>query len=344
MTLSPLVLALALLLGAPPGAESHPTPGLEEARALAREGRLQEAEELLRRLSAERPSDSALLVELARVLLGRGDLPGASASLERARDLSADPSILPLLGQVYLLQDRHEEARAALERALAQNARDIGSHYNLGRLLRLQGEAEPALAHLERALALHPDDRMRQRIQSNLGLLYLETRRYDRARGLLEGLLRAEPEHADWILGLSSAHEGLGDTRRALELARQAARLKPDLAEAHRRIGGLLRTLGDASGALAACEKALEMAPEDPAALALLASLHLDSGRAGPALEAARRLVSLDASHAQGHYLLGQALLARGDREAAEREFQTHRELASRRRAFQHTAASLGDD
>ncbi len=340
-----LALLLLSLLTAPgaPAAES-PASALERARNLGAEGRAEEAEALLKRLSEEHPSDPAPLVELGRLQLKRGALSDAARSLESASAHSTEAAILSLLGQVYLLQDRLDEARATLEKAVAGNPRDLGGHYNLGRLMRLQGEAEPALVELERALALEPDERMRRRIQSNLGLIYIETRRFGRALAIYDTLALAEPERPEWLLNLSSAHEGLGELRPALDAARRAQRLKPDLPDAQRRVAALLRALGDPAGALAAAQKAIELAPEDPAALALMAALHLDAGRAERAVEAARRLVARDPAHAQGHYLLGQALLARGEREEAEREFETHRQLASRRRAFQHTAATLGDD
>lgn len=341
-----VVPALGMLLWLMPSAPAGPDlkARLDEAHQLTQQGRLDEAETLLRQLLQEHPREAGPLVELGRLRMGRGDLPGATAHLEKARSLSPDPAILSLLGQAYLLQDRREDARRTLEMAVSGNPRDVGSQFNLGRLLRLLGEPEPALATLERALELHPDTRMRQRIQSNLGRLHLESRRYERARALYQTLAEAEPEKPEWALGLSAAYEGLGDPRRALDLALRVAAHKPDLVDAQRRIGTLRRMLGDPAGALEACRKALQAAPDDGLSLALLATLLLDRGDSGQALETARKLLDKEPNHAQGHYLLGQALLAQGDRQGAEREFQTHRELASRRRAFQHTAASLGDD
>jgi tetratricopeptide (TPR) repeat protein len=336
---------LAVVLAAASLAAEPARDPLQEARELARQGRLEEAEGALRRAAVERPQDPAPLVELGRLLQQRGDLPGAAESLERALALSADPApILPLLGQVYLLQNRRPEARSVLERAVAASPGDVGSHYNLGRLLRLEGESAAAARELEAALALRPDEHLRQRIQANLAPLYLDAHRYARAAPLLEDLIHGQPEQAGWRLDLAYAREGVGEPRQALEQAREAARLKPELADAHRLIGSLLRTLGDLQGAIAACQKALALSPREPAALALSATLHLDLGQPDKAQQEARLLIEKNPSHPQAHYLLGQALLAAGDREAAEREFATHRQLAAQRRAFQHTAASLGED
>jgi tetratricopeptide (TPR) repeat protein len=338
----PTLLLLSLL--ALPTLAVAPGSDLRSARELARGGKLAEAESLLRRLGAEQPQQATVWIELGRVQLRRGNAAGAAESLERARDISPDPAIFPLLGQAYLLLERREEARRALERAVAHDPRDAGSLFNLGRLLRLVGDLEEAGRRLESALALGPEPGLRQRVQSNLGMVYLETRRHARAVPLYEALAREQPERAEWRLSLATALEGLGEPRRALEEARGAARLKPDLTGAHQLIGSLLRTLGDREGALAACRRALEATPEEPGPLALLASILLDAGDTEKALEVARQLVDKHPSHPQGHYLLGQALLLKGEREAAEREFEAHRQLASKRRSFQHTAASLTED
>ncbi|MEE9217511.1 MAG: tetratricopeptide repeat protein [Acidobacteriota bacterium] len=336
---------MVLLTALPVWALAPAEGTLEEARSLFAQGQFDEAEQLLEQALLRKPSEADLHMELGRLRLHRNDLVGAAASLERARDLAADPSVLlPMLGQIYLLQERNDEARSALENALRHAPDDIGSLYNLGRLLRLQGEREEAKLLLERALELDPEGRMRRRVQLNLGTLYLETRRFTPALHIYEQFAQAEPRQAQWRLHLALAHEGLGAPRAALEQARESARLEPELAQAHRLIGVQLRTLGDLNAALVACEKALALLPDDIAAMALSASLHLDLGRFEQARQLATRLIEKDPRHSRAHYLLGQALLARGDAEAAEAAFETHRRLASERRAFHHTAASLGDD
>jgi LuxR family transcriptional regulator, maltose regulon positive regulatory protein len=91
------------------GLSAEPMCGIAYAalgRALARQGELAEAEAQLRRALAPVGIDSMLaqrgfaLLQLAPVRRGRGDLPGARALVEQARELverSTDPGILPAL-------------------------------------------------------------------------------------------------------------------------------------------------------------------------------------------------------------------------------------------------------
>jgi Flp pilus assembly protein TadD len=339
-----LAAGLALAGGTVPASGAAGGESVQLALALAEAGRVEEAARMLELLAERAPRDPAPLVELGRLEIGRGRYAEAAARLDAARRLAADPRAESLLAQALLQMDRREEARAALQRALALDPNDPGSRYNLGRILRLQGESAAAVAEFRRALDADPDPRLRSSLEVNLGLAYLDLRRFAPAAAVYEGLVRAHPERAEYRASLASALDGLGETGRALEQAREAARLKPDLPEAHRLIGSLLRTRGELDPALDSARRAVQLAPADPGALALLAALLLDRGETAEALRTARRLVAADPRHSQGHYLLAQALLARGEREEAEREFETHRRLAAERRSFHHTAASIGDD
>jgi Flp pilus assembly protein TadD len=341
----PLLAAGLALAGvqAAPGRAAE-ADSVQQARALLEAGRAQEAAQMLERLAARAPRDPAPLVELGRLEIGRGRFAEAAAHLERARALAPDPHTDSLLAHAFLQMNRMPEARAALERTLALDPGDAGSRYNLGRVLRLEGESAAAVAEFERALGGNPDPKLRQSLEANLGLAYIDLRRFAPAAAIYEGLVRSHPQRAEYHTTLASALDGLGETERALQQALEAARLKPDLPEAHRLVGSLLRTRGDLDSALAAARRAAEAAPADPGALALLATLHLDLGHTAEALQVARRLVEAAPNHAQGHYLLAQALMAQGNLKEAEREFETHRRLAAERRSFHHTAASLGDD
>lgn len=338
-------LTLALLLAGPPGGGEPALTSIQQARTLVEAGRLSEAGTVLQNAISQHPDHADLRVELARLQLRQNNFVAASISLEEALDRSADPRVvLPMLGQAYLVLKQPARARSALEKAVRHDPSDLGSQYNLGRLLRVEGEAQAAIPVLEKALSLNPQGRMLHRIQVNLGALYLDVHRYSPALALYEDLSRQDPEEAEWRYNLAVAHGRLGEPRAALERTREAIRLEPEMARAHLLAGTQLRTLGKLEEALRAALRASELDPTAAQALALAASLELDLGRHEQALGRARRLVEIDPTHSSGHYLLGQALLASGDQDGAEAEFATHRRLAAERRSFHHTAASMGDE
>jgi tetratricopeptide (TPR) repeat protein len=80
------------------------------------------------------------------------------------------------------------------------------------------------------------------------------------------------------------------------------------------------RESGDHPQAERLCWQALADAPGDVGAWLLLATVLLDQGKAGEALQAGEQALRRDPDSAEGHFQLGQALQAQGQREPARRQ------------------------
>jgi hypothetical protein len=93
---------------------------LEQARVLSEAGRVQAAEDLLRRALDDRPADHDLLVALARVLTWQGELVEAEDLLDRALE-GAPTSVEALALRAVLLARAGEPGRA--REALAEMRR-----------------------------------------------------------------------------------------------------------------------------------------------------------------------------------------------------------------------------
>jgi choline-sulfatase len=165
------------------------------ARQLARQrldrGRPREAVELLAPVAARAEPRTLEIYALALSETGRHD--EALAALERA--LGGDASSAALheaTGIVLLRLARPADARAALERALAIDDRRTEAWNTLGvALYQLEGP-RPALAAWRRALALAPE---RHEIWLNLGLVALQAgERAEARRALTRFVAGAPPE------------------------------------------------------------------------------------------------------------------------------------------------------
>lgn len=84
------------------------------------------------------------------------------------------------------------------------------------------------------------------------------------------------------------------DSQRALESARQAIELDPDLGWAQMSLGIALNTAGDHDGALTAARRAAEMAGDDPYVLAFSALIQTFEGQVDAAVPLARKALRLD--------------------------------------------------
>jgi len=127
--------------------------------------------------------DEEFLFHLDRgaALLGRGELPAARESLERALGLRPrDPKVLGLLGQAFYRQGQFEQAAVAWQRLVDDNPVEPGARVNLGLACLKARRAHEAVRQLEIALDLNPEHK---KAMGYLGLALLESGDVRRARG-----------------------------------------------------------------------------------------------------------------------------------------------------------------
>ena len=123
------------------------------AHKMAQAGRLDEAIAEYRAALAL-SGDATLRIDLAVALLGKGEAPAAIELLEGDTSPIARYQVALALSKL----GRHDEARQALEGALAANPRFVEAHYQLGVTLAAMGDGGAAEAALARAARLRPDD------------------------------------------------------------------------------------------------------------------------------------------------------------------------------------------
>jgi len=210
--------------------------------------------------------------------------------------------VTPTCAAAYRMHAMHiesEQPRAALEKmrkAVELRPDYAEAHYELGRMLLLAGEEQQAVDHLRAALALPP---IAPHARCLLARLFVKRQAYEAAIREFEALpptFPLSPELLDtWARCLSHA----GRLGEALEKARDA----------------------------------LEQAPEWPKSYELVASLLLRLNRYTEALSKCNRLLAIEPQSARGLLLRGQCHLARGEPDAAERDFQAALVIAPRYRA-----------
>lgn len=116
------------------------------------------AAEHLRRASALRPHEAAVLVMLARARAAEGWLADAEAAYRGA--LAIDPGNADAwlaLATLLRFQGRSDDAAACYARALAERPGDADALYGRGLCLRERGDIDAAAASFEAAIAARPD-------------------------------------------------------------------------------------------------------------------------------------------------------------------------------------------
>jgi tetratricopeptide (TPR) repeat protein len=150
----------------------------------------------------------------------------------------------------------------------------------------------------------------------------------DRAIGLFERALERSPGYVDAMIALGSALDLKGAflampdlLEHSLMLLQQAVALKPELAEAHIRLGETLSDLGRIDEAIAAMQEGLRLAPDNAEGHANLARNYwMGKGDTELAIAHFRRALALNPDAGYAHLQLALLYSLQGALDDAERE------------------------
>lgn len=171
--------------------------------------------------------------------------------------------------------NRHAEAIACYEEALAAQPHDIRVLFALGNTASALGLAGPAEAFFRQVLALEPD---RLEALVNLANLLRARGHFDAAEALLAPAIARNPNSAELELALGSVCRERGDCARAISHYRAALQLKPQYPAALGNLGDCLADEGKIAEAYALYERALGLDPGNAQLRLNRAVLHLLNG------------------------------------------------------------------
>jgi tetratricopeptide (TPR) repeat protein len=266
-------------------------------------GQAAEAVETLTRLLGKNPGDRGLRLLLAQADVANGQPQQAVLELEEAFAAAPDDLELAfalaggylrlgrtepaehlfakvaagrpgaathvLIGRTWRDFGQFERARKELGTALALDPKVRRAHYYLGMIYVTEEgvtRLDDAVAEFRQELALAPKDPL---TNLQLGMAYVEGRRYEEAAPLLALAAGTEPPQARAFyylgrcqLGLDRAREAVGSLQKALDLATQQGAGAVQLGGIHNQLGLALRALGAADAAAAHFAEASRIAGE----------------------------------------------------------------------------------
>jgi predicted O-linked N-acetylglucosamine transferase (SPINDLY family) len=196
------------------------------SRQLLDARKLDEAEDLLRALTARAPERATAWFLLGRVRHAQGDLDAAIGFLRKA--IALDPRFVP-------------------------------AHNDLGTFLQGRGQIAEAEACYRRAVKLAP--RFAEAM-SNLGVVLAEHGRLDEASRWYSRAITERRDFADAHNNLGATLVKLDRAAEAEALHRRAIALKPDFADAHYNLGVAQHDQGRFDEALASYDQAVRLNPE----------------------------------------------------------------------------------
>jgi tetratricopeptide (TPR) repeat protein len=158
---------------------------------------------------------------------------------QQALRLSPDhPVALLNLGNAYRQEKRWDEARNTLERAVAVSPDDPEANYSLGMVFAQLDDTGRAYDYLQRALKFRPDY---PEALNNLGVLYLRTHRRDEAVGSFEQCIRVAPGFDKSYLNLARVYVVEGASDKARNVLNELLKHHPDHVQAKQMLQELPR-------------------------------------------------------------------------------------------------------
>ena len=261
-------------------------------------------------------------------LLALNCSPQSTSTTVRRHREAAAPSVNPVViqAETALQKQDYSAAEPLLLQAVAQDAADYRSWFDLGFLYRATNRPEDAITAYRKSVAINP-----KVFESNLNLgqLCAIAGKTDEAIKYLRAATELKPE-SNPSAGLQRAWMSLAqlmgqknDIPGALDAARRAAKFAPMDVEPHLAAGGFLEKQNDFTGAANEFKAALAIDPKSKDGLAGLVNAYTRNDQLDLAASTLRDYLKLHPEDPAAHLQMGRLLFKSGKTEEALAEFET---------------------
>jgi superkiller protein 3 len=304
---------------------------LRRGLALFRDGRVDEAEPLLRAAVERAPDDPVAHFYLGQLLLTLRRLDEAEQHLRASQ--ARRPDYAPLH---YALSALHSE-RGELERALVDIERslelDAGSalaHYQAAQVLSRLGRKREAHDHFIRVAEIGAPN---EGAAFDTGAALFSATDFSRATLAFESAAKHNPANVRTLEYLGACYRVKGFNDKAHEIYQRILALQPDNAIAYYGLGVIQIKHGQPAEAAALLERSLRIDPRNAYAHYKLGKLRMMEGRVEEAARAFETALEIDAQLRTALYNLGLAYLRLGDERRGREALARFEEMKKRERA-----------
>jgi tetratricopeptide (TPR) repeat protein len=231
----------------------------QEALALHRQGRLEDAARLYEALIGSDPVHVDGLVHFGVLRLGQGRPGEAEGLLRRALAVAEGAEVHGNLAAVLQATGRHEEAAGHYRQAVALRPDMVDAHFGLAACLQALGRHEAAIASYQALLTIEPSH---PEAHFGLAALFAGQGRVAEAIAGYRAALAADADFAEASHGLGVLLARTGRTEEAADCFRQALDVDADYREARLELAQALRRLERDDEAMAAYRSVLEADPD----------------------------------------------------------------------------------
>ncbi len=230
-------------------------------------GDLNDAEAQLRQVTAVAPHDPVAAHQLAVVLLKTNRNDEAAAVLTRQAKVGALPQSLALLGNLFEMGGRDQDASRCYEMVLKREPENQQAVSRLAAIRERQNvvtaivpaDATDDLAVLEEAAQREPQNAS---VLHNLGCALVRAKRLVEAEGALQRSVQISNHPQTWM-ALGELYESTGHAPQAYGSYKNAVKGAPNSYQALMKLGALSEAMENKPGARDCYRRALEAQPGD---------------------------------------------------------------------------------
>ena len=292
------------------------------ATFLLQQGKKDAAVAELEKLAKAHPDSHTVRIRLLATYVATGKLPEAEKLLAVAlKENAKDADALFERGQLYLRTGKPALAEKDLREALRYRRESAPVHLALAEAYGLQGATLRRRQELDQALRENPS---LLAARTELAQVLIAAKSPKAALEVMDETPAAQKNSVPAIEARNWALMGLGDGQefqKGVELGLSLA--KPPTPDLLLQKASLLIGLRDYAGALAWVEELIRQNPEDERAWRIVADSYRLQNQPGKALARLNAAIAQHPRSAVLHHVLGQWLLAKGERAGARDAFTT---------------------
>ena len=295
--------------------------GIALATAVAAQGDLRRAKNIVSAALAEDPANPRGLLLQAQLAAQEGDMAQAGKLVETVlQNAPDDVEALMVKAQIEAAGGRRDEAIKLYERAVAADPRSLAARFALVSLTVLMGKHDIAKAQVAKMKEQQAND---FRTMYSDALVSYVTGNPQHAHEVVERLVAARPDHLPSVFLSGLVDFQLGSNVSAETSLRKVLARSPEDANAGRILALVYLRQGRPADALEVLRPVLQRTPDDPALLRTVGEAYLASGNAKLAAGSYERASALDKGDVNSKVRLAQVRLASGETERAFSDLQS---------------------
>ena len=296
-----LCLLLALALPVLTSGQTHGNNAVAKASALARAGKVKQAEAVLRAAVAADPKSEAVHSALGKLLLKQQQYEDAVQELGLALQINPDSlQNTSLLSEALIGWQHFGVAVEFLQAVQAKFGSHAEFHYDLGLAYYSENKMKEAKAEFQAAIRLAP---MLDRAEYLLAACIASEGNYTAAVKILRKLTNEHPNNATYwaTLGQMLAEAGTGDLPEAVRACRRAQTIRPRDPHIQYVTATVLLKSGDFAGAKPLFEHLVNLNPKELSAHVALARIYRRLGEPELARKETQIVSQLEKEKAAGN-------------------------------------------